>query len=82
MSEWFAAHLVMYVQLKEPSPGPVTVWENIVLIKAQSEGEAFEKAQRRGHEEAGDEEGTFRWDGKPARWVFAGVRKLTTCEDP
>jgi hypothetical protein len=60
----------------------VTVWENIVLIKADSNDEAFAKANQRGLEEAGDEDGTFRWGGKPAEWVFAGVRKLTSCEDP
>ena len=82
MSQWFAAHLVMYVRLKGQPQERFPVWENIVLIRAGSEEEAFAKAERRGHEEAGDEDGTFRWDGRPARWVFAGVRKLTACEDP
>jgi hypothetical protein len=82
MSKWFAAHLVLYVQLKDHPQGRCTAWENIVLIKAASEEEAFAKAERRGREEAGDDGGTFRWNGKPARWVFAGVRKLTSCEDP
>jgi hypothetical protein len=82
MSKWFAAHLVLYVQLKDQPQGRCTVWENIVLIKAASEEEAFEKAERRGRNESGDDDGTFRWNGKPARWVFAGVRKLTSCEDP
>ncbi len=82
MSKWFAAHLVLYVQLKDQPQGRCTAWENIVLIKAQSEEEAFEKAERRGKEEAGDDDGTFRWNGKPARWIFAGVRELTSCEDP
>jgi hypothetical protein len=82
MSKWFAAHLVLYIQLKDQPQGRCTAWENVVLIKAQSEEEAFEKAERRGREEAGDDDGTFRWNGKPARWVFAGVRKLTSCEDP
>ena len=82
MSKWIAAHLVMYVKLKERPQEGFPVWENIVLIKADSEKEAFVKAGRRGKEEAGDEDGSFRWDGKPAAWVFAGVRKLTACEDP
>ena len=82
MGKWFAAHVVMYVKLKDQPQKQFTVWENIVLIKARSEDEAFEKARLRGQEEAGDEDGTFRWDGKPACWVFAGVRKLTACEDP
>jgi hypothetical protein len=78
---WFAAHLVLYVKWKEPSQKRFPVWENIVLIKADSEEEALEKAERRGREEEGDD-GTFRWGGQPAAWVFAGVRKLTACQDP
>jgi hypothetical protein len=82
MNLWYAAHIVMYVKRQEGASGKTPVWENIVLIKARSEEEAFEKAKRRGAEEEGDDDGTFRWGGKPARWVFAGVRKLTLCEDP
>lgn len=78
---WFAAHLVMYVKLKEKLQKRFPAWENIVLIKAGSEEEAFEKAERRGREEEGDDDGSFRWGGQPATWVFAGVRKLTSCQD-
>jgi hypothetical protein len=82
MSNWFAAHLIMYVKLKRPPQSRFTVWENIVLISADSEEAAFAKAEQRGHEEEGDEDGSFRWGGKPATWVFAGVRKVTACQDP
>ncbi len=82
MSNWYAAHLILYVKLKEHSQRHYTVWENIVLIKARTEEEAFTKAEQRGKKDEGDDGGTFRWDGKPAQWVFAGVRKLALCEDP
>jgi hypothetical protein len=82
MSNWFTAHLILYVQFKEPPQNRFSVWENIVLIKADSEDEAFAKAERRGREDEGDDDGSFRWDGRPARWVFAGVRKLIACDDP
>jgi hypothetical protein len=78
---WFAAHLVMYVKLKDQPQDRFPLWENIVLVKAVSEDEAFAKAEQRGREEEGDDDGSFRWAGNPARWVFAGVRKLTTCQD-
>ncbi|WP_257461922.1 hypothetical protein [Archangium lipolyticum] len=29
----------------------------------------------------GDCSGTFFWDDHPARWVFAGVRKIIKCDD-
>jgi hypothetical protein len=82
MSLWYAAHLLVYVKLKEGGGAKTRVWENIVLIKAGSEEEAFAKAMQRGKADEGDDDGTFRWGGKPAQWVFAGVRKLTLCEDP
>jgi hypothetical protein len=81
VSQWFAAHLILYVKLKDRPQKSLPVWENIVLIHAETEEEAFEKAERRGAQEAGDDGGTFRWGGKPAEWVFAGVRKLTLCQD-
>jgi uncharacterized protein DUF4288 len=81
MSLWYTAHLLMYVKRKNRSVGKIPVWENLVLIKADSEAEAFVKAERRGKQDEGDDDGTFRWAGQPAAWVFAGVRKLTLCED-
>ena len=81
MSHWYAAHLILYVKLKDHAQGHYPIWENIVLLKGRTEAEAFAKAEARGKEEEGDDGGSFRWAGKPARWVFAGVRKLTQCED-
>ncbi|MSU80681.1 MAG: DUF4288 domain-containing protein [Gemmataceae bacterium] len=46
VSHWYAAHILMYVKRKKPAAGPISVWENIVLIKADSEEEAFAKAER------------------------------------
>ena len=79
---WFAAHIVMMVQIKGKRQNRFPVWENIVLIKAKSEKEAFLKAEEHGRDNGGDDDGTFRWDGQPADWVFAGVRKLALCVDP
>ncbi|MEX2140627.1 MAG: DUF4288 domain-containing protein [Pirellulales bacterium] len=77
---WYAAHIVMFVELKEPRQERFPVWENVVAFRANSEDEAFEKAERYGRAEEGDDGGSFRWGKSPARWVFAGVRKLTECE--
>jgi hypothetical protein len=71
----------MYVKLKQGSQKRYPLWENIVLFQAESEDEAFAKAECRGREEEGDDDGSFRWDNKPAEWVFGGVRKLVLCEE-
>jgi hypothetical protein len=78
---WYAAHLILYVKFRSPPQERFPVWENIVLIKADSEEEAFTKAEDRGRADAGDDDGSFRWGGRPATCVFAGVRKLTLCQD-
>jgi Domain of unknown function (DUF4288) len=79
---WYAAHIILWVKFKGRGQDHFPVWENIVLIEAESEAEAFTKAEVHGRAQEGDEDGHFRWDGKPARWVFAGVRKLTECVFP
>jgi hypothetical protein len=77
---WFAAHVVMVVRHKSGRQKRFPVWENIFLIQAASEEQAFAKAEARGRQDEGDDDGSFTWDGHPAAWVFAGVRKLTACE--
>jgi hypothetical protein len=79
---WYAAHLLMSVRVKDGPQDRIPLWENIVLFQAESEDEAFAKAEQRGRVGEGDEDGSFRWGGKPARWVFAGVHKLTEFQDP
>jgi hypothetical protein len=78
---WYAAHLLMYVKFKTDRQEHYPVWENIILIQAGSDEEAFRKAELRGRADEGDDGGSFRWAGQPAEWVFAGVRKLTPCQD-
>ena len=45
MKTWYAAHLVLYVEKKTKSQRRFPVWENIVLIQANSEEEAIAKAE-------------------------------------
>jgi Domain of unknown function (DUF4288) len=78
---WYAAHVVMMVKFKAQPQDRFPGWENIILLRADTGDQAFEKAERRAREDEGDDEGTFRWGGKPAEWVFAGVRKVVACVD-
>ena len=76
---WYAAHVVMVVEFKDAVQDGYPVWENIVLINAASEDEAFQKAEGHGRDAEGDDRGSFKWGKNRAKWVFAGVRKLTEC---
>src|SRR5947209_2548866 len=77
----YCAHIIMVVELKQGAQERHPVWENVILVAANGEEEAFDKAERRGRADEGDDDGSFCWGGEPARWVFAGVRKLTECQD-
>lgn len=79
---WYAAHIVMSVRFKDGPQDTYPLWENIVLLEAPNDEEAERKAELKGQEGEGDSDGSFRWDDRPATWVFAGVRKLIACEDP
>jgi hypothetical protein len=81
MRRWYAAHLVMYVKYKNRRQRSFPIWENVILVCASSEEEAFFKAEQHGRLHEGDAEGSFTWGGKPSTWVFAGVRKLCLCVD-
>lgn len=78
--KWYSAHIVMFVEFLQSAQDRFPVWENVVLIEAVTEEEAFEKAESYGRSEEGDDSGSFRWGKQPARWIFAGVRKLTECQ--
>lgn len=81
-TRWYAAHIVMLVQFKEIEQTYFPIWENVILIKASTVEEAFKKAEERAHEDEGDSDCSFIWDGQSATWVYYGTRKVVTCVDP
>ena len=76
---WYAAHIIMAVKYKKGVQRRFPVWENVVLIHAASEEQAFAKADAIGLRDASDDDGAMHWGGRLARWEFIGVRKLTEC---
>ena len=77
---WFAAHVIMYISFKDGRHDTYPVWENVILVEAETEDGAHAKAEVYGREAEGDTNGTLRWAERPASWVFAGVRKLVRCD--
>jgi hypothetical protein len=78
---WYVAHTILAVKFKEGLQRAVTAWENVVLVQADSDGEAVTKAEYRARDYEGDAGGTFSWEGRPARWEYAGIRKIIRCPD-
>lgn len=80
MSTHYAAHLIMAVRFRDPPQDGIPFYENVVLIDAESADEAWAKAEELGREDAADDDLSFCWGDRPARWEFVGVRKVITCE--
>lgn len=76
---WYAAHVIVYFKRKKEPQKRFLVWENIVLIRARTPDEAWEKAEKFGRQEESFDDGTTRIGGHPCHVVFAGVRKVTEC---
>ncbi len=79
---WYAAHAIMLVNFKDGNQAKYPFWENVILVEAPTEDEAMRLADARARLDEGDSRGTLTWEGRPACWQFAGVRKLIACEDP
>jgi len=67
---------VLGVAFKQGTQTSFPVWENVYLIEAVDDDEAAEKGLNVAKRQEGDAQGTFTWDGRPATWVFKGIRKV------
>lgn len=77
---WYAASLICYVQFKDGNQHVYPVWENVVLVHGNDDADAQRKSMSIGQRYQGDSQGTFTWEGRPAKWVFVGLRKLMQCD--
>ena len=75
---WYAAHIILYTKFLDNVQDSFPVWENVVMIHAPTSDEAYAKADRKGQYEASGSDG-YTYDGRPAVWVFAGIRNLNEC---
>ena len=77
---WYIAHEILYFEPKLPrkSKGTEwTVWENLILIKAKSPQQAYQKAIEHGRAS----EQAVRIDGEEGLCRFRGLRDLTLVYD-
>lgn len=78
---WYAAHAIMYIKFKDGVQDKYPFWENIILIEAETDEAAFARAEVRARADEGDSQGSLTHEGRPATWVFAGIRRLVSCVD-
>lgn len=76
---WYVAHVMIYTRFKDGNQNKYPVCENMYLVQASTEEEAYAKATALGQEEEGDADGTYHYEDRAAELVFAGIRKVVTC---
>ncbi len=74
---WYGAQVILYVRFKDGDQSQTPVWENTYLIQSPDFEAALEAAAERGKLGEGGEEVSMTWGGRPAEWVFAGVRSVS-----
>lgn len=77
---WYAAHLIEYFKIKEGYQDTFPVWENVILLRANSSAEALKLARQIGEENHKIPDDSWRVDDKPAIHVFLGIRKVVECD--
>jgi hypothetical protein len=70
---WYISHEVLYAETGKEAPTEhLTVWENLILIRANSPNEAYKKAMKHGKMS----EDKVRINGKTGKLRFFGLRDL------
>lgn len=76
---WYAAHILLAERYIKEEQTTIPIWEQIPIIDAETDEEAFSEADRIGEFQAISEGHTY--DGHPIRWIYEGVRRLAECID-
>ncbi len=79
MATWYAAHTIEYARFIDGVQDTYSVYENVILIEAESVEAALREAKRIAQSEADTSEVTV--NGRSAQLTFAGIRKLIECQD-
>ncbi|MDD3020748.1 MAG: hypothetical protein PHX61_07190 [Alphaproteobacteria bacterium] len=78
---WFGVSVIVSLRLRRGKQVEVPVFENIILIEARTPKEAARKAARKAEAESKIDDG-LTLNGKPAHYVFEGVRKVVNISNP
>ena len=77
---WYAAHIILYTKFLDGVQDCYPVWENIILINADTSDAAYAIADKKGEDEAQvSVDSKYIYNGRPAAWIYAGTRKLIEC---
>ena len=75
---WWAAHVVLYLKESRARQATFLAEENVYLVRARGEAEARKRGASLGRAECVPDN-SLRVNGRPAKIVFGGVRRVTWC---
>ncbi len=78
--KWYVAYCLMLFRFRDGNQDTFPLWENLILIRADSHEQAGHKARDRAKRDELDEPSTT-WDDRPVTTEFVGVRKTVECQD-
>jgi hypothetical protein len=78
---WYAVHSLFAFKIRGRARRNVTVFENVYLVKARTSVECVKKMSGIVKRETSDDP-SLAVDGKPAKIVFVGHRKVVRCAMP
>lgn len=80
---WYTAYAISWIRFKDGEQDCFPLQEDLLLISAQTPEQAIQKAETIARDRyEGDDNGSFRCDGRPAERHFVGIRRLIQCDDP
>jgi hypothetical protein len=84
---WYAAHIISHFEFQDHAKREIPVYEDIVLIEANSDDQARAKAEQYLTENYQTDRPTpstqsDTWNGHPGIWVVDGIRKIIEAEAP
>ena len=76
---WFVAHNLMVLRPQSPVDQPLLCWENMILLEAEYDSNIWDMAKEHAmNVDASEEYVLTPHYCVPARWEFAGTRKIVT----
>jgi hypothetical protein len=78
---WYAAHTIVTIRPIKPDKGEIGGYENVILVEANNEHEAINKARKYAQDSIPEDE-SLKVDGKPAIQSFIGIRKIVAVTNP
>jgi hypothetical protein len=77
-NKWYVSHEILFLEIEnDPTEDEIEVWENLILIKAESPEEAYQKAMKHGV----DSEDDVGVNGRKGRLKFKGLKDLVLIYD-